>query len=570
MEQKIVIYQLLPRLFSNTCDKCVINGSIEENGCGKMNDITATVLKEIKSLGATHVWYTGVIEHATQTDYSYYGIRPDNKHIVKGKAGSPYAIKDYYDVDPDIAVSVPNRMAEFEQLVKRTHNEGLKVIIDFVPNHVARQYFSDAKPEGIEDLGHNDNREYFFSSSNNFYYITRQLFSPQIDLGHGDDEYFEFPAKATGNDCFTAFPSVNDWYETVKLNYGIDYGNNTRHFDPIPDTWIKMLHILRFWALKGIDGFRCDMAHMVPVEFWNWAIPQVKAISPNILFIAELYDVGIYRQYLSDGHFDYLYDKVNLYDTLRAIQCHNVSAANLTSCWQTVEGIGHQMLNFLENHDEQRIASQQFLGNAIKALPSLVVSTTMSKGPFLIYSGQEFGEKATDTEGFSGKDGRTTIFDYWSVPSIRRWYNGGKCDGKNLNDEEHKIYNVYKCVLNLINREDAIVKGDFFDLMYVNYNNPDFNPHRHYCYIRKHKHEVVLAIVNFSDDESRILVNIPKHAFDTLNMQPGNYRAVDLLSGKKHSIPFSESAPLAVNVGAYGALLLKFIVEPSITDKKSV
>ena len=570
MEHKIVIYQLLPRLFSNTCDKCVINGSIEENGCGKMNDITATVLKEIKSLGATHVWYTGVIEHATQTDYSYYGIRPDNKHIVKGKAGSPYAIKDYYDVDPDIAESVPNRMAEFEQLVKRTHNEGLKVIIDFVPNHVARQYFSDVKPEGIEDLGHNDNREYFFSSSNNFYYITRQLFSPQIDLGHGDDEYFEFPAKATGNDCFTAFPSVNDWYETVKLNYGIDYGNNTRHFDPIPDTWIKMLHILRFWALKGIDGFRCDMAHMVPVEFWNWAIPQVKAISPNILFIAELYDVGIYRQYLSDGHFDYLYDKVNLYDTLRAIQCHNVSAANLTSCWQTVEGIGHQMLNFLENHDEQRIASQQFLGNAIKALPSLVVSTTMSKGPFLIYSGQEFGEKATDTEGFSGKDGRTTIFDYWSVPSIRRWYNGGKCDGKNLNDEEHKIYNVYKCVLNLINREDAIVKGDFFDLMYVNYNNPDFNPHRHYCYIRKHKHEVVLAIVNFSDDESRILVNIPKHAFDTLNMQPGNYRAVDLLSGKKHSIPFSESVPLAVNVGAYGALLLKFIVEPSITDKKSV
>ena len=333
MTTRPIIYQLLPRLFSNYCDSPVPNGTLEQNGSGKLADITPTVLKAIKNLGITHVWYTGVIEHSHDADYTAYGIRRHNPHVIKGHAGSPYAITDYYDIDPDLAVNVDKRLDEFDDLVKRTHKEGMKIIIDFVPNHVAREYASDVKPKGIEDLGHDDNPEMFFSPSNNFYYITRQKFSPEgVDLGEGKEAYVEFPARASGNDCFTAFPGKFDWYDTIKLNYGVDYGDHTRHFDPIPDTWFKMLHILRYWAAKGVDGFRCDMVHMVPLEFWKWAIANVKSHYPDVIFIAEIYDVALYRPYIFDGGFDYLYDKVTLYDTLRGVECHNTSAANITSC----------------------------------------------------------------------------------------------------------------------------------------------------------------------------------------------------------------------------------------------
>ena len=269
MSTKPIIYQLLPRLYTNYCPAPVHNGTLEQNGSGKLNSITERILRDIRSLGTTHVWYTGVIEHAHDADYTAYGIPRHNPHVIKGHAGSPYAITDYYDIDPDLAEDVPARMAEFEALVDRTHKAGMKVIIDFVPNHVARQYASDAKPAGIEDLGYGDNKDMFFSPTNNFYYIPRQQFAPHVDMGLGDDAYIEFPAKASGNDCFNAFPGVNDWYDTVKLNYGVDPWNGSRHFDPIPPTWLKMLHILRYWAAKGIDGFRCDMVHMVPVEFWQ-------------------------------------------------------------------------------------------------------------------------------------------------------------------------------------------------------------------------------------------------------------------------------------------------------------
>ncbi|KAA6333249.1 Cyclomaltodextrin glucanotransferase [termite gut metagenome] len=158
-KKKIIIYQVFTRLFGNTNTACLCGGSITENGCGKMSDFTVGALREIKKLGITHIWYTGIIEHATQTDYTAYGIAPDHPAIVKGKAGSPYAIKDYYDVDPDLANDVPKRMKEFENLVSRTHRNGLKMIIDFVPNHVSRQYRSDAHPAGIVDLGGEGRRE---------------------------------------------------------------------------------------------------------------------------------------------------------------------------------------------------------------------------------------------------------------------------------------------------------------------------------------------------------------------------------------------------------------------------
>lgn len=555
--EKPIIYQLLPRLFANPCNHCVPNGTIQQNGSGKMNDITKKALKSIKGLGVTHIWYTGVIEHSNQTDYSRYGIHRDNPHVVKGRAGSPYAIKDYYDIDPDIAVNVNKRIEEFQALVDRTHDAGMKVIIDFVPNHVSRQYISDAKPAGIKDFGVGDDRNRFFSRDNSFYYIPHQLFAPSINLGSGDDAYVEFPAKASGNDCFTAFPSQYDWYETVKLNYGVDYGDHTNHFYPIPRTWHDMHSILRYWCDMGVDGFRCDMAHMVPLEFWQWVIPNIRERYPHVVFIAEIYDVALYRDFIKYGGFNYLYDKVNLYDTLRGIQCHNVSAAQLTHCWQTVEGIGGNMLNFLENHDEQRFGSQQYAGDPSLVIPSLVVSSFISTGPMMIYAGQEIGEQAKDAEGFSGNDGRTTIFDYWSIPTIRRWMNSGNWDSELLTSQEQWLRDKYRTVLTICNQEKAISRGRFFDLMYVNYENRTLNPHRQYTFLRSCDDETLLIAVNFDSNPCNLKINIPLHAFETLGIPQGDCVAVDLLSHDMMRKHLSPDLPFEAEIGPYDAVVWK-------------
>ncbi|MBP5480023.1 MAG: alpha-amylase family protein, partial [Bacteroidaceae bacterium] len=420
--EKIVIYQVFTRLFGANANKNKSNGTKKENGCGHMADFTQAALDNIKALGITHVWYTGIIEHATKTDYSAFGIRRDHPAVVKGNAGSPYAIKDYYDIDPDLAVKVPERMKEFENLVVRTHKADLKMIIDFVPNHVARQYASDAKPEGVKDLGEDDIKTMAFNPNNNFYYIPHSKFSPNFDLNDEElGEYIETPAKVTGNDCFSQYVTRNDWYETVKLNYGVDYqGCNNLTTWGIPNTWEKMRDILLFWASKGVDGFRCDMAEMVPCDFWGWVIPQVKNKYPDIIFIAEVYNPHEYRNYIHRGRFDYLYDKVGLYDTLRSVIGGN-SATSISGVWQSVDDISSHMLNFLENHDEQRIASQFFAGNAEKGKAAIIVATLMRTNPGMIYLGQERGEQGMYSEGFSGQDGRTTIFDYWTIDLIRRW-----------------------------------------------------------------------------------------------------------------------------------------------------
>lgn len=556
--EKPIIYQLLPRLFSNRCNHCIPDGTIEQNGSGKLNDLTPKILNAIRQLGVTHLWLTGVIEHAQKTDYSAYGIRRDNPYVVKGRAGSPYAIKDYYDIDPDIAVSVPNRMFEFESALNRIHAAGLKMIIDFVPNHVARQYHSDARPaDAPADFGTDDDTTKFFSPSNNFYYIPNQRFYPSVPLGKGAEEYVEFPAKSTGNDCFTAFPGQCDWYETVKLNYGIDYGDGTRHFDPVPDTWMKMLHILLYWASKGVDGFRCDMAHMVPLEFWQWAIRLVKADYPQVIFIAEIYDVSLYWSYINVGGFDYLYDKVNLYDTLRDIQTHNHSAARLTDCWQRLGDMAPHMLNFLENHDEQRFASGQYAGSADLVMPSLVVAATIGTGAMMIYAGQEFGEKGADAEGFSGADGRTTIFDYWSIPTLRRWLASGSPSMARMTVAERTLRRRYATLLNLCNREKAISEGSFFDLMYVNLNNPRFNPHRQYTYLRHHGDDTLLIAVNFDGSHADLQINIPAHAFEFLGITEGVHIAADLLSDTETIVDFRSSAPVPVSIPAAGAVILR-------------
>ena len=558
--EKIIIYQVFTRLFGNNNSNCKHNGTIQENGCGKMASFTTKALDEIKNLGATHIWYTGIIEHATQTNYSRYGICPDHPAIVKGKAGSPYAIKDYYDVDPDMATSIPDRMKEFENLIKRTHKSGLKAIIDFVPNHVARQYHSDVKPEGIKDLGENDNKDFAFSPQNNFYYIPGQQLQGEIDYHmNAPEAYCEFPAKATGNDKFDAWPSKNDWYETIKLNYGVDYQNGrSGHFDPIPDTWLKMLHILLFWAGKDIDGFRCDMAEMVPVEFWGWAIPQVKEQYPHIVFIAEVYNPYEYRNYIFNGHFDYLYDKVGLYDTLRALTCGHDSATSITHRWQSLSGIEKNMLNFLENHDEQRIASDFFAGKATKAIPAMIITACMNTNPVMIYFGQEFGEAGMDEEGFSGRDGRTTIFDYWCVDTIRRWRNGGKFDGKLLTGDEKNLHSFYSKLLNLCNKEKAIREGEFFDLTYANLEGTAFNEHKQYAFIRKAGKELILILVNFDENPAAPGLNIPSHAFEYLNIPiKESYKAKELLTGNTETLSLVPDRCTPLLVDGYSGKILK-------------
>lgn len=530
---KFTIYQVLVRHFGNKSKNKIFNGTIDENGCGKMNDFTSKALKEIKNLGITHIWYTGLLEHATQTNYEQYGIRPDHTAVVKGKAGSPYAVKDYYDIDPDLAVDVNKRMKEFENLVARTHKADLKLLMDFIPNHVARQYHSDVKPAGTIDLGETDHSEWAFSPLNNFYYSTNQAFRPQFDCG----DYSEYPAKATGNDQFTASPSINDWYETIKLNYGVNYlEGGQKQFDPLPNTWLKMYDILHFWATKKVDGFRCDMAEMVPVEFWGWVIPRLKKDFPELIFIAEVYNPNEYRNYIFNGKFDYLYDKVGLYDKLRDILTHGHAASDITQCWQALNDIQHQMLNFLENHDEQRIASDFFCGNATQAFPAMVAAATLSKAPIMIYSGQELGEAGMDNEGFSGRDGRTTIFDYWSIDSVQNWFNSGKFGEQKLTEEQKQIQAFYKRLLNISLSEKAITDGQLYDLEYANFNHTDFNTFEHFAYFRKHENELLLIVLNFSSNNANLKIAFPTEVFEYLQLKNGKtVIAKDILNPDKQN-----------------------------------
>ncbi len=551
--RKVIIYQVLPRLFGNKNTTNRRWGSIQENGCGKMNDFSTSVLRHIKDMGVTHIWYTGVIRHATVTDYSSFGIPRQHPEVVKGKAGSPYAITDYYDIDPDLAEDVDHRMEEFEALIARTHEAGLKVIMDFVPNHVAREYKSSCKPARVKDLGENDHKENHFDIRNNFYYCWGQpLILPHV--GGQQQVYTEIPAKATGNDRFTNTPDRNDWYETVKLNYGIDYcdaGGRSEHFLPIPDTWNKMTDILLFWASKGIDAFRCDMAEMVPPAFWTWAIDKVNFRYPHIRFIGEVYDPQQYRTYLSAG-FDWLYDKVGMYDSVKDIIRGQRWASDITWQWQQTDDIGEHMLYFLENHDEQRIASDFFAADARKGIPGMMVMAWLQRNPVMLYAGQEYGEQGMDEEGFSGHDGRTTIFDYWSVKTILHGY----FQRRKMSLAERSMENSYLQILKIASEERAIREGAFFDLMYA--QSDAFDRVHLFTFLRKAGEETLLVVVNFSDEERQAMIRIPRHAVDFLQMKTGAIRAVDLLDKSEQLLVISPDADVHVSVPAWGGIVLKF------------
>ncbi|MEG1898627.1 MAG: alpha-amylase family protein [Bacteroidales bacterium] len=584
MNDKFIIYQLLLRVFGNTNDKCISNGSFQLNTSGKFSSITLPILQKIRELNVTHVWYTGIIEHATKTDFTKYGIKKDNPAIVKGEAGSPYAIKDYYDVNPYLADNISNRMAEFESLLERTHKSGLKVIIDFVPNHLARCYNSDSLPVGIENFGATDNPyntikggSFGFNPNNNFYYL------PDSKLNLSPN-YIEFPAKVTGNDCFTASPTINDWYETIKLNYGIDYcGGAKKYFNPIPKTWSMILQILQFWSAKGIDGFRCDMAEMVPVEFWKWAIDELKKEYPKILFIAEVYNPMLYNSYLQYGGFDYLYDKVGLYDNLKAITKGYAAASSITGNWQALGDMQNSMLNFLENHDEQRIASDFNIGNPFKAIPQLVVSLMLNRAPFMLYFGQEFGEKGMLQEGFSGIDGRTSIFDYCSAPSTVRFLSSLITPSKTkLLPQENELYKIYTKLFSITMGEKAIKNGDTYDLEYANLNNSLFNSATQFVFARRTRKsitnitapdELIIIAVDFSvvynnsgsfssiNNHLQISVNLPKHFFNFWNIISGKqYKCVDLLDNTSYSTILTSDSIFNIKICHYGVGIVKIVL----------
>lgn len=553
---KPIIYQIFTRHFGNANLTRKHNGTIADNGCGKMNAFTPAALKRIKQKGFTHIWLTGVIRHASATSYAEYGIPTQHHAVVKGLAGSPYAITDYYDIDPDLAEDVYGRMAEFEALVERIHKAGMKVIIDFVPNHVARQYKSVAKPEGVVDLGEDDDKGKHFDPNNNFYYFPGQPLQPGTDLQKGEPEpYTEMPARATGNDRFDPHPGQNDWYETVKLNYGIDYldaGGRSTHFCPIPDTWNKMTDILLFWAAKGIDGFRCDMAEMVPSAFWAWGTDKVKYRYPQMLFIGEVYNPGLYREYINAG-FDWLYDKVGMYDCLRDVICNRRPATDITHQWQATDDILDHMLYFLENHDEQRIASQFFAGNTRAALPALTVCAMLRGNALMVYAGQEYGERGMDNEGFSGEDGRTTIFDYWNVDSLYKGY----VNRRKLSTEEKWLEQQYSTITNIANRSKAINHGKSFDLMYANQYSKSFNAYRQFAFLRKAGDETLLIVVNFSGDNTACEVTLPQHALEYLDIKEGEYKATDLLTGQSLTTDIMADKGVKMDISGFGSRVWK-------------
>lgn len=550
--KRLFIYQVFTRTFGNKNLTRKKGGTYEENGAGKMNDINAQVLRQVRGLGITHIWYTGVIRHATATDYTAYAIPRQHPSVVKGRAGSPYAIADYYDIDPDLAEDVARRMEEFRALVRRTHEAGLKLIIDFVPNHVAREYRSICKPQGVRDLGQDDDTSKHFDPQNNFYYCPGASLEPAFDL----EDYEERPARCTGNDCFHPHPGVNDWYETVKLNYGVDYtGGGSHHFDPIPSTWTKMVDILLFWAAEGVDGFRCDMAEMVLTAFWSYASQRLKAAHPEAILIGEVYNPALYRAYIASG-FDYLYDKVGMYDCLRGVVCQQRAASEITAQWQATDDIRDRMLYFLENHDEQRIASDFFCGDAHKALPAMMVSAWLRTNPVMVYAGQEWGERGMDHEGFSGVDGRSTIFDYWTVQAVYQGY----FDRSSLGEDQRQLEADYQQILRLANEEKALREGELFDLMYANAPSPCFDTQRQYAFLRKKDDELLIVNVNFSADQRTTQIRIPAHAFDFFHIGEGEYEGLDLLTGQCRTDRWDRDGEITLHTQGYGATIVRYKV----------
>ncbi len=560
--KKTVVYQVFTRLFGNTNTNNKPWGTIEENGVGKFNDFTDVALQEIKKLGVTHIWYTGVPHHDVIRDYTAFGISNDDPDVVKGRAGSPYAVKDYYNVNPDLAVDPAKRLEEFEALIARSHANGLKVIIDIVPNHIARNYKGLTNPKGVKDFGTDDKTSVEYDRNNNFYYIPGKAFEVPTSSDYkplngeknplNDGKFSEYPAKWTGNGSRLAKPDINDWYETVKVNYGIrpdgtkDFPELPDGFDTksieehaafwkgkdVPNSWKKFRDIALYWTEKGVDGFRYDMAEMVPYEFWSYLNSSIKIKNPNAFLLAEVYNPKEYRNYIRLGKMDYLYDKVETYDHLKAVIQGKALPDGLSDIQNNLQDIEHHMLHFLDNHDEQRLASPEFAGTPEKGKPLMVVSATISSSPTMIYFGQEVGEAGNEDAGF-GKRSRTSIFDYVGVPNHQRWMNDGKFDGGQLSKDEKELRDFYSRLLNFSLKSDAL-SGKFIDLQKVNREQTKNYDPGIYAFARASQKEKLLIIANFSWlTTSNFELIIPADVINQLGLIDGEYKIQDQLYKKQ-------------------------------------
>lgn len=564
VEHKKVVYQVFTRLFGNTNTTNKPWGTKEENGVGKFNDFTDKALQEIKDLGVTHIWFTGVPHHALVADYTKYGISNDDPDVVKGRAGSPYAVKDYYNVNPDLAVDPARRLEEFQALIDRAHKHGLKVIIDIVPNHIARKYVSTSKPDYVKDFGTDDDVTQEYNRNNNFYYIPGQAFevptSPDYKPLNGeahpmiDGKFDENPAKWTGNGSRMAKPDINDWYETVKVNYGIrpdgskDFAelpegfekkSYAEHYDfwktqDVPNSWWKFREIAEYWLAKGVDGFRYDMAEMVPYEFWSFMNSAIKMKNPKAFLLAEVYNPNEYRNYIHKGKMDYLYDKVETYDHLKAVIQGRTTTDGLTDIRQRNKDIEHHMLHFLDNHDEQRLASPEFAGSGERGKPLMVVSTTLSTAPTMVYFGQEVGEPGNEDAGF-GKRSRTSIFDYIGVPNHQRWMNHGKFDGGQLTEKEKALRDFYKRLLNFSIKSSALM-GNYLDLHAVNAQTAGYNGQQ-YAFARWSDTEKLIVVSNFDSEHAhQYKLKISNELINLWHLKDGSYPVKDVLYGKTFTL----------------------------------
>ena len=581
--QKIVVYQVFTRLFGNTNTNNKPWGTKEENGVGKFNDFTDTALEEIKKLGVSHIWYTGVPHHGVIGDFPEIGVSADDPDVFKGRAGSPYAVRDYYQVNPDLAVDVTKRMEEFEALIARTHKHGMKVIIDIVPNHVSRHYEGKNNPEGVKDFGEDDDTSVEYARDNNFYYIPGKAFQvPEPKNGYqpfggekhplADGKFDENPAKWTGNGSRLAQPDFYDWYETVKINYGIkpdgskdfeelpagaDSLDWKKHYEfwqgkEVPNSWRKFKDITQFWLGKGVDGFRFDMAEMVPVEFWSYLNSHIKNTKPDAFLMAEVYQPALYRDYLFKGKMDYLYDKVELYDTLKNIMYGHGSTDHLPAIFESQRDIEHHMLHFLENHDEQRIASPEFAGNPWKAMPAMVVSATVSTSPTMIYFGQEVGEPGAEDAGF-GDPSRTSIFDYIGVPQHQKWMNGGKFDGGQLSENEKALRNYYSEVLNFTRGSSALM-GEYMELHSFNRSQNPAYTNKAFAFARWDESQKLIVVTNFDEFNSvKTTLKLSPELLKEWNLRPGEREIKELMFGKKKTMlrVTDEGAEIDLNFGPY-------------------
>ena len=559
IKKKEVVYHVFTRLFGNTNTTNKPWGTIEENGVGKFNDFTTKALKEIKDLGVTHIWYTGVPHHDVIKDYTKFGISNDDPDIVKGRAGSPYAVKDYYNVNPDLAVNVENRLKEFQNLINRTHKAGLKVIIDIVPNHVARNYQSLSNPKGVESFGASDDKSKTYDANNNFYYNPGDEFKvPEFQNGYlplggekhamSDGKFTEIPAKWTGNGSRLSQPHFNDWYETVKVNYGVspdgkkdfdelpdDFDNEDykKHFEfwkakTIPNSWIKFRDIALYWTDLGVDGFRYDMAEMVPVEFWSFMNSAIKMKNPDAFLMAEVYNPSLYRDYIKRGKMDYLYDKVQLYDTIKSVMQGHGKTDYIPPILDDLKDIEHHMLHFLENHDEQRIASSEFAGNAEKGKPAMVVSATSSTAPTMIYFGQEVGEDGSENAGF-GSPSRTSIFDYIGVPAHQRWVNNKKFDGGQSTAEEKSLRDFYKRLLNFTINSSALAEN-YQDIHAHNRHHTEWYNENVLTFVRWSADEKLIIISNFNPENTYgFELSLPQDIIEKWKLKDGDYQVEDQL-----------------------------------------